>query len=114
MVLTSHDLSTAELDLSTSVSSVLPDTVVPDPNAYKLIPVPPNSAVREGGVLVVAEDRILLYGNNKKTKKRASEILPDHNMKAEVQWPYSEIVAWVLINRINLVDLIWPDFFFCT
>ena len=96
-VLVAHDLVTTELDLSTSPSTILPETTLPDSNYYQLIPVPPNAAVPQGGVLVLGEDRISLYPNNKKRKKRSAEHRLDGDrtsaMQAGVPWPYSEVTA---------------------
>lgn len=100
VVLTSHELSLSESEISSSPSSVLPETVVADPSASILIPVPPHGEDSWnilGGVLVLGEETVSFYSNAKKSKKKGGEgkarSPDDIEPVAKVRWPYSQITA---------------------
>lgn len=108
VVLTSHDISLHDLELSFSPSAVLPECKVKDTMARLLIPVLPyqNSGWNpHGGVLVLGGSKIYFYACSpvekpKKKKKDSTVTLDDLERKdpkplARTEWPFSDVTAFV-------------------
>ncbi|TDL17702.1 hypothetical protein BD410DRAFT_901246 [Rickenella mellea] len=111
IVLTSHDISLHDLELSFSPSALLPECKVKDPMANVLIPVLPyqnSSWNAHGGVLVLGGTKVYFYAcspveKQKKKKKDNTVTLDDLDKKvpkplARMEWPYSEITAYTQVD----------------
>ncbi|EJC97967.1 uncharacterized protein FOMMEDRAFT_162310 [Fomitiporia mediterranea MF3/22] len=114
---TSHDLSLADLELSPSPSSFLPEFHVPDEDSNLLIPVPPqikSSWNVNGGVLVLGGSTIAFYSIDRKQKKKNSSSQSKSSTskipQAEVNWPYFDITAWAQIDEDGLRYLLGDSF----
>ncbi|KLO05927.1 hypothetical protein SCHPADRAFT_917631 [Schizopora paradoxa] len=116
VVLTSHNLKVPEGDISSSPSSVLPETVVSDPTASILIAVPPHaedSWNALGGVLVVGEETIYFYSNVKNAKKKGEgkgKSSKTIDPVAQIRWPYSQITAWAQVDEEGTRYLLGDSF----
>ena len=99
LILTSHELSVSDRDLSLNASSMLAAFAVPEPDSNVLIPVPPhgrNSWNSSGGILVAGGPRILFYTIDRKQKNAGGLKHIASETKAiavEVDWPYAEVAA---------------------
>lgn len=69
MVVTSHDINISSQDISSS-SPYLDEIRLTNTSATSIIPVPANKWNPEGGVMIVYDNQISLYGLDKKKKKK--------------------------------------------
>lgn len=108
IVLTSHDLSVTDNELSSLPSPILPEVTIRDSYANLLIPVPPltgSSWNNNGGVIVLGGTKVTFYACehvDRKQKRKKSNITStdaaDERKKRrralmQIDWVYSDISA---------------------
>ncbi|THH03261.1 hypothetical protein EW145_g6399 [Phellinidium pouzarii] len=102
LVLTSHDLSVSDHELSSS-STLLPDVNLSDIDSGFLIPVPPHTRSTwnpNGGILVLGGKCIkyLIIDKKQRKKNNTSGPVGAKAVKAEIDWQFSKITAWSQVD----------------